>query len=143
MKMNLLAGWVAILAFLGLKNEDQEFEVTPDTMEKLNNELQSRADKLTQMQNDLNAATEAKTSAENAVNELTSKLSAADIKATQQEEVIAALKQVSKDPPAKVAASSDSAEKTDLNDFIAKNDDDTAACIAKMKEAGYNSIQNK
>jgi uncharacterized protein (DUF3084 family) len=138
MKINFLAAWSAALSFLGLEAKEQEVEVTSETIEKFNNELQARADQIVQLTSDLEAANTAKTESDNKVSNLSAELETAKTTISEQNEKIEALKQNPKVTAAAIQKEKDnSGEKDDLNDFIAKNEDDTAACIAKLKEAGY------
>jgi len=138
MKINFLAAWSAALSFLGLEAKEQEVEVTSETIEKFNNELQARADQIVQLTNDLNAANTAKTDSDKKVSDLTAELETAKNTISEQTEKIEALKQNPKDEPTAIQKEKDKpGQKDDLNDFIAKNEDDTAACIAEMKKAGY------
>ena len=118
--MKLLAGWVAILAFLNLKNEDQDFEVTPETMEKLNNELQARADKIAQHEKDLG---ELKTAKENAISENTK--ATADLNAANEtiKQLQNTVEQLKTNPGAKTNAITSKPEPEKEIDIEAYNED--------------------
>jgi protease-4 len=63
MKIKMNAAWVAIASFFGFDSA-KENELTEESIEKLNGELQSRGDKITQLETDLQAANAAKVTAE-------------------------------------------------------------------------------
>lgn len=65
MKIKMNAAWLAIMSFFGFDSA-KENELTEESIEKLNNELQSRGDRITQLEKELNDANTAKAESEKA-----------------------------------------------------------------------------
>ncbi len=112
MKIKMNAAWAAISSFFGF-DTSKENELTEDSIEKLNGELQSRADKITQLTTDLEAANAALETANQKLSESESNLARVqkefdDFKAEDAEKQAAAIKE--KDEIAKAAANFDNAD---------------------------------
>jgi ATP-dependent protease ClpP protease subunit len=73
MKLNVQAGWTAILTFLGM-DAAVENELTVEMAEKLNAELQARGDRVSELLTQLDEANNARVTAEQTVTDLNSGL---------------------------------------------------------------------
>lgn len=146
--MNLKATMVAIATFLGFDTA-QENVLTEEHVEKVNSELTRLQAENKKFGDDLVIANQSietlkgeKTTLQTSLDEANGKVTAHEKIIAEQKTTIETLKQSSGNPAANVSVEKETGTvETDdaLLNTVVKNEDDTAACLAEMRKAGYTS----